>query len=252
MASPVFQGVDHYGPDTYAWPSGGWASSRTLSSPSFGPLCLVTLIADYVQNPSYGNFDHWGGVPGSWTHLGAFGTAIISGFAYNVYLRCDQWSCAVGDVAATVRPERSDNTLFTPSSGADFNYFRAMVCGWSPSKLPGDTGSGSAGETRSTLPYSPPSPICDGDDEGTWVQTTVGNIAYGGGPTGVSNANGFSDVVTAGQLRVASKTFSSSGSTSACIYTKSAGAYTCGVALVVALDQPTPTPATWSVGFIQW
>ena len=249
MASPVYQGVDHYG--SYVWtPSGDWPSSRTLTTPSFGPLCLVTLIGDYVHDPSYGSFHHWGGIPASWTNIGTFGAMIYSGFSRNVYLTCQQWACAAADVPATVRPEKADNTLFSPSASGTYNYFRAMVTGWSPSRLPGDFGVGLAGETRSTLPYLPPSPICDGDTEGTWVQTTVGNIAYGGGPTGISTANGFSDELTAGETRVASKAFGATGSTDACIYTKSASVWTLGSAIVVALDQvPLHRPRT-SVGIL--
>ena len=246
MASPAFTGVDSYGPDAYD-PGGGWASSRTLSVPSFSGRYLVALIADYTTDPWYGNFHHWGGVPATWTHIATFGSTIISGYTNNVYLRCDLYACDASDVAATVRPEKADNSLLSPTRNS---YFRCVVTGWSPAFGPGDSGTGNAGETRSVLPYSPPSPICDGNTLGTWVQVTVGNIYYGGGPTGISAANGFSDDHTEGQLRVASKTFSTSSTTDACIYAKSMSSYTHGACAVVALDVPPPRHPRVSVGIL--
>lgn len=44
MASPAYTGVDQYGPTAWSL-GGGWATSRTLSAPSFSAAtCLVAIV----------------------------------------------------------------------------------------------------------------------------------------------------------------------------------------------------------------
>lgn len=243
MASPAYVGCDQYGVDV-ASPTGDWPTSRTLAVPSFAAdTCIVALVADYVSSSK--GLDHWA-VPASWTHLGEFGLTSFSGLTNNAYVYGDVFQCAPGDVAATVRPETSANTLHTPTAAATWQYWRAFVTGWTPTKLwdPAGTGNlitGIAGSSQSTIPGTGWGSNVSGLGEGTFVQVTAGNLGYGGGPTGVSAANGFSDEYSAGQFRVASQQFAVDTTTPGAVYTKTTGSFRIGASLVVALDTP-PRP----------
>lgn len=241
MASPAFTGLDRYGPT--AWSSGGdWASSRTLSAPSFSAgTCLVAIVFEYVNNNSLGNIDHWA-VPSSWTYVG-IGGAALSGGSNTAHAGVVVYQAAPGDIAgAVLRPEKSDNSLFIPSASAAFNFWRVFVTGWSPAKLASSTGTGGASETHTVVPYLPASPFVDGTGEGTWVQFTAGNVfSYGGGATSVNTANGFTQEFSIGThpgFVVASKTFAATGDTDACIYKKTASGFNLAGTIVVALDTP--------------
>lgn len=247
MASPAFQGAELTGPNAYDV-AGGWASSRTISTPSFAAgTCIVAIVYDYIHSNSLANLDHWT-VPSSWTSLGIGGN-ILSGGSTSIEVGIHLYQCARADVASTFRPEKADNTLFTPSGSADNNYWRVIVTGWSPWRVSTDVSTGSADSTRNRLPYSPPSPFITGANEGTWVEFAAGSIAWGGGPNTlggasvIQTANGFSLQVaqtTYAQLQIAAKAYSAAGSTAACIFGKATGTNAIGAAIAVALDGRPP------------
>lgn len=253
MASPAFTGLDRYGPT--AWSSGGdWATSRTLSAPSFSAgTCLVAIVYDYVNNNSLGTLSHWD-VPSSWTYLG-LGGAALSGGSNTAHVATAVYQAAPSDIAgAVLRPEKADNTLFTPSASAGFNYWRVFVTGWTPAKIASTVATGNASETRSVVPFNPASPFISGTNEGTWVQFTSSGFAYACGPNAVSAANGFTQEFTIGthpNFQIASKAFSSTGSTDACIYTKSAYGFALAGTIAVALDTPVAVSGRRGLGLIR-
>lgn len=242
MASPVYQGVDRYGPTAYVYPGGGWPSSQTLSAPSFGAsTCLVAFVSEFGNLAANPNIDHWK-VPASWVFRGQGGATLGTGFSTNLYQRIHLYQCKPGEVAgANVRPEKADNTLFVPTIGADRTYWRVFVLGFTPSKLGNYTRSAGAGEGSSQLPAPPvPVPYLIGVGEGTFVQFTFGSFAFGGNPGTIVNANGWTERFIEPNMKIATKAFAASTTTQPIIYTKGFTINQIGSSFGVSLDTPPP------------
>ena len=245
MASPVYQGVDRYGPTAYTFPGGGWPSSQTLSAPSFAASTyIVYLVADYIERtstpPVTGVLDHWN-VPASWTFIGNGGGGLFSGINNSIVGTAHVYQCTAAQIAgAFVRPETAANALYTPSVSSDGKYWRVFVVGFTPAKLVSGTANAGAGESRTTLPYLPPNPLVGGLNEGTWVQIAFGSFRQGGGPGTVNTANGWTVRFTETNFALVTKAFSATGSTPSHIWNKGAGAFAIGHTFTIVMDTYPP------------
>lgn len=243
MASPAYI-------DTEAYTSGTWPSDRTLSNPAWSSSARVFVATHmhYVHtvdgSPPPPNFDHWGGVPGSWSYVGSSGIG-LQGISNVSYSNMHVWTCRPAEVSATIRPEKADGTLFTPAVRSE--WWRAWVVGYTPSKLPNAVTTGGSGELDSTVARAMMGGTT-GVGEGTLVQfSSVIRATF----TGTTAANGYTIDYTGGSstFRVSSQQFSSGLTSSPARYTKSStGSFNIGGALVVALDIRDPAVDRQRIG----
>ena len=251
MASPVYQGTDQYGATTYIYPGGDWRTSITLSAPSFGAAtCLVIIAAEYVRANSSVPFLHHWRVPPSWTFVGQGGNSLSGGTS----TLAESWliyQCTPGQVAgASLRPELADNSFYNPvtyGALADRNYWRVFVVGFSPAKIASGTATGGANGLFGGVPQSPPNPLLGGSIEGTWVEFAFGSYVWGGAPSAISVANGWTQRYSEANFKLATKAFAATGSTPAVIWSKPTASNAIAAMGAVTLDTPPPPEGGFGV-----